>query len=150
MKITVANTAGFCMGVRRAVDIALDHANKNIEKISIFGPLIHNPQVLDLLKEKGVSILNEVPDKGIGTVIIRAHGVPPQIKENLKQAGFSVIDATCPRVIRVQTIIRKHTEKGFSTIIVGDSDHPEVIGLYGFAGDNGYIASNMAEIKAMP
>jgi (E)-4-hydroxy-3-methyl-but-2-enyl pyrophosphate reductase len=150
MKITIAKTSGFCMGVRRAVEMVLDSPGKHRKPIFTFGPLIHNPQVLDLLAEKGISIIREVPEKGEGTVIIRAHGVPPGIKKDLAKAGFSVVDGTCPRVIRVQTIISKHSRKGYATIIVGDRDHPEVIGLLGYAGHSGCVVGAYEELKTLP
>ncbi|MBF0378385.1 MAG: 4-hydroxy-3-methylbut-2-enyl diphosphate reductase [Desulfamplus sp.] len=133
MKITIAKTAGFCMGVRRAVDMVLDAANKTSDPICTYGPLIHNPQVLNMLEEKGIPVMHHIPEKGEGTVLIRAHGVPPDEHKSLENAGFKVINATCPKVIRVQTIIRKHAKKGFATIIIGDKDHPEVKGLMGYA-----------------
>jgi (E)-4-hydroxy-3-methyl-but-2-enyl pyrophosphate reductase len=150
MKITLAQTAGFCMGVRRAVELALDAPNQYKNPICTFGPLIHNPQVLSLLTEKGIVILSDVPDKGRGTVLIRAHGVPPETKKALKKAGFAVVDATCPRVIKVQTIIRKHAQKGYETIIVGDQNHPEVVGLCGFADHKAHVVGGMDELKALP
>ena len=139
MKITVAKTAGFCMGVRRAVDMVLDAANTTTGPIYTYGPLIHNPQVLEMLKEKRIRQLDHIPDKGEGTVLIRAHGVPPEDQTALTDAGFRIINATCPRVIKVQSIIRKHAEKGYGVIIVGDKNHPEVIGLLGYAGEKGQI-----------
>jgi len=138
------------MGVRRAVELALEAPNKLENPICTFGPLIHNPQVLKLLEEKGVSILNHIPDHGSGTVLIRAHGVPPVTKKNLKQAGFQVIDATCPRVIKVQTIIRKHAKKGYASIIVGDKKHPEVIGLLGYAEEKGYTVDMIDDLDSLP
>lgn len=138
------------MGVRRAVELALDAPNKLENPICTFGPLIHNPQVLKLLEEKGVSILNHIPDHGSGTVLIRAHGVPPVTKKNLKKAGFQVIDATCPRVIKVQTIIRKHAKKGYASIIVGDKKHPEVIGLLGYAEEKGYTVDMIDDLDSLP
>ena len=150
MKIIVADTAGFCMGVRRAVELALDSPAKYPGPIHTYGPLIHNPQVLDLLAEKGISVLNEVSAYGEGTIIIRAHGVPPVIKQELKQAGFSVIDATCPRVVKVQSIIKSHNNKGYAAIIVGDQDHPEVISLLGFAGTSGHVAASIKALEALP
>ena len=150
MKITIAKTAGFCMGVRRAVDMVLDAANRTNAPICTYGPLIHNPQVLGMLKEKGIPVMDKIPASGLGTVLVRAHGVPPESQIALKTAGFEVINATCPRVIRVQTIIRKHAEKGFATIIIGDKDHPEVKGLMGYAQDKGYTVSSMKELKEMP
>ena len=150
MKIIIAKTAGFCMGVRRAVEMALDAASKQPGPICTFGPLIHNPQVLDLLKEKGISTLDEIPDRAAGTVIIRAHGIPPESRDALEKAGFNVIDATCPRVIKVQTIIRKHAREGYGIIIIGDEDHPEVVGLLGYAGDAGHVANNLEALEALP
>ena len=150
MKILIAKTAGFCMGVRRAVEMVLDAPKKHTNPICTYGPLIHNPQVLKLLEEKGISVLNDIPDHGMGTVLIRAHGIPPQVKEDLKATGFNVIDATCPRVIKVQTIIYKHTKKGYASIIIGDKDHPEVIGLLGFAGEKGYVVDNINDLDSPP
>ncbi len=150
MKIIVAKTAGFCMGVRRAVEITLDAANSDPGPIFCYGPLIHNPQVLNLLEEKGITILKDIPANGSGTILIRAHGVPPSTKKDLLNAGFSVIDATCPRVIKVQTIIQKHSGKGYTTIIIGDDDHPEVIGLLGYAGGNGVAVSSLRGLDALP
>ncbi|MCF8070239.1 MAG: 4-hydroxy-3-methylbut-2-enyl diphosphate reductase [Desulfobacterales bacterium] len=146
MNIQIGKGAGFCMGVRRAVEMALDSPGRYETPIYTYGPLIHNPQVLEVLKERGINVLLKIPPKGSGTVLVRAHGVPPEDKEKLKKAGFYVIDATCPRVIRVQTIIRKHAGKGFATIIIGDRDHPEVKGLLGYAGGNGFVVETMDEL----
>jgi (E)-4-hydroxy-3-methyl-but-2-enyl pyrophosphate reductase len=150
MKIEIAKSAGFCMGVRRAVEMALDAANKNPPPIYTYGPLIHNPQVLSILEEKGIFILDEIPDRGEGTVLIRAHGVPHKVKQQLQDVGFTVIDATCPHVIKVQTIIDKHARKGYASIIVGDKDHPEVVGLLGYARGEGYVIGDMEELSALP
>jgi 4-hydroxy-3-methylbut-2-enyl diphosphate reductase len=150
MKILIAKTSGFCMGVRRAVEMVLDAPDQNTNPIFTYGPLIHNPQVLNLLKSKDISVLDEIPSQGDGTVLIRAHGVPPSTKKKLQDVNFNVIDATCPRVIKVQTIIRKHAKKGFAAIIIGDKDHPEVIGLLGYARDKGFVAGNMQELEALP
>lgn len=138
------------MGVRRAVEMVLDAPNKHENPICTFGPLIHNPQVLDLLREKDISTLEHIPEYGTGTVLIRAHGVPPQTKQNLKKAGYKIIDATCPRVIKVQTIIRKHAQKGYASIIIGDKDHPEVIGLLGYAEGKGFVVDNLDDLDSLP
>ena len=146
MKILIAKTSGFCMGVRRAVEMVLDAPDQHANPIFTYGPLIHNPQVLSLLQSKDITILDEIPDQGSGTVLIRAHGVPPTAKQGLKKANFKVIDATCPRVIKVQTIIRKHAKKNYASIIIGDKDHPEVIGLLGYARQKGYVIGTMQEL----
>ncbi|MGA9264500.1 MAG: 4-hydroxy-3-methylbut-2-enyl diphosphate reductase, partial [Desulfobacterales bacterium] len=150
MKILIAKTSGFCMGVRRAVEMVMDTSGDQQGPIYTFGPLIHNAQVLDLLQGKGISILTEIPDRGTGTVLIRAHGVPPKTKLQLKKAGFSVIDATCPRVIKVQSIIGRHAKKGYASIIIGDKDHPEVTGLLGYAGQNGHVVGSFEELDSLP
>jgi len=150
MKILIAKTAGFCMGVRRAVDMVLDAPNKHENPISTYGPLIHNPQVLNLLEQKGIFVINEIPNHGSGTILIRAHGVSPNTKESLEKAGFKIIDATCPHVIKVQTIIHKHAEQGYASIIIGDKDHPEVIGLLGYAGEKGYVVDNLIDLDFLP
>ena len=138
------------MGVRRAVELVLDSPQDQPNPISTYGSLIHNPQVIEILEKKGISAFNEIPQQGSGTVLIRAHGVPPQTRGQLEEVGFNVIDATCPRVIKVQTIIKKHSKKGYATIIVGDKNHPEVIGLRGYGGDEGYVVKNVEELQALP
>lgn len=150
MKLLIAKSAGFCMGVRRAVELVLDAANKTEGPIYTYGPLIHNPQTIRLLEEKGITVLDEIPEKGSGIILIRTHGIPPQAKKDLETAGFTVINATCPRVIRVQAIIKKHARKGFSTIIIGDNNHPEVIGLLGHADGKGSVIDNLQALDSLP
>jgi len=150
MKIVVAKTAGFCMGVRRAVDMVLDASNLAKEPIYTYGPLIHNPQVLQMLEEKKIFRIEKIPEKGAGIVLIRAHGVPPEDEQALKEAGFDVINATCPRVVRVQVIIRRYAKQGYSTIIIGDKRHPEVIGLLGYAKGKGYTVTSLDALDELP
>ncbi len=149
MKVSIAKTSGFCMGVRRAVDMVLDAANQN-GPIQTFGPLIHNPQVMALLAEKRISVMETIPEKGAGIVLIRAHGVPPETIKDLESAGYTVIDATCPRVIKVQTIINKFAQQGYACIIIGDRDHPEVVGLLGFAENKGYAVNTIDDLEGLP
>jgi len=150
MKLTLAKTAGFCMGVRRAVDMVLDASNRTDSRVCTYGPLIHNSQVLEILKNKGIFILDHIPEKGQGTVLIRAHGVPPQDKRFLEQAGFNVIDATCPRVIKVQTIIQKYANSEFNTLILGDMDHSEVKGLMGYTQGKGHVIQSFSDLINLP
>lgn len=150
MKILIAKSAGFCMGVRRAVEIALNAANKSQGPISTYGPLIHNPQAIRLLEEKGITVVDAVPPSGAGIILIRAHGIPPGEKAGLEKAGFTVVDATCPRVVKVQAIIRRYASRGFSVIIVGDRDHPEVIGLLGHAHGRGVAVERLEDLERLP
>ncbi len=138
------------MGVHRAVEIVLDTVNKQDGPIYTFGPLIHNPQVLDILKEKGIRVVEDPLVAEPGKVVIRAHGVPPQTTQGLKDAGFSIIDATCPRVIKVQNIIAKYAQQGYGVVIVGDRNHPEVEGLLGYAGGQGHIINHADGIAGLP
>ncbi|MBW1896608.1 MAG: 4-hydroxy-3-methylbut-2-enyl diphosphate reductase, partial [Deltaproteobacteria bacterium] len=150
MKLKLAKTAGFCMGVRRAVEIVLDAANTREGPIYTYGPLIHNPQVLEILAEKGVTVLHDLSETKPGSVAIRAHGVPPETKRALIDAGHAVIDATCPRVIKVQTIIRKYARQGYGVIIVGNKDHPEVVGLLGYAQGQGHVITHPDDLDQLP
>ena len=147
MKVILAKSAGFCMGVRRAVDTTLDVIQKADNNVSTFGPLIHNPQVLDLLGERGVKVLKDIPARESGTVIIRAHGVPPSQKDRLQKAGATVEDATCPHVVKVQVIIKKYLNQGYFTVIIGDRNHAEVEGLMGFAAGHGQVVSNKDDVE---
>ena len=137
------------MGVRRAVETTLDIIQKEDTGVATFGPLIHNPQVLDLLGERGVKVLQEVPEQESGTIIIRAHGIPPVQKEKLQMAGATVKDATCPHVVKVQVIIKKYLKQGFGTVIIGDRNHAEVEGLMGFAGGLGQVVSSQEDVKKL-
>jgi (E)-4-hydroxy-3-methyl-but-2-enyl pyrophosphate reductase len=150
LKVKLAKTAGFCMGVRRAIEIVLDAANSQQGPIYTYGPLIHNPQGLEILREKSVTILDDISGAKPGSVVIRAHGVPPKAKQALVDAGLTIIDATCPRVIKVQTIISKYARQGCAAIIVGDKDHPEVVGLLGYAEGMGYVISHPDDLDKLP
>ncbi len=155
MGVKLAKTAGFCMGVKRAVEMVLEMAsNREHATIYTYGPLIHNPQTIELLRERGiVPIKRSAELEGAppgSSVVIRAHGIPPREREEIEEKGFTVIDATCPKVTRVQMIIRKHASTGFTVLIAGDREHPEVNGLLGFAGDAGVIIGAPADVDALP
>lgn len=138
------------MGVRRAMEIVLIEANKGDRGIYTLGPLIHNKQVLELLESKGVTTVEDITGLKTGTLVIRAHGIPPHQRKLLKSSDLKTIDATCPRVARVQSIIRYHTNKGYYAVIVGDKDHPEVRGLMGYGNDRAYIITRPVEVGDLP
>ena len=150
MKVVLAETAGFCIGVKRALEMVLKAINENQPKIYTYGPLIHNPQVLELLRERGITILKPGEEIPAGLVVIRAHGIPLQERRLLEQAGGRIIDATCPRVAKVQAIIRRWAAKGCATLIVGDADHPEVRGLMGYTEARGYVVSTSRDVADLP
>jgi (E)-4-hydroxy-3-methyl-but-2-enyl pyrophosphate reductase len=150
MKVVLAKTSGFCMGVKNAMEMVLKAIHENHANIYTYGPLIHNPQVMELLQERGIRVLQEGEVPGKGLVVIRAHGIPPQKRHALEAAGARIIDATCVRVARVQAIIRRWAKKGFATIIIGDADHPEVRGLMGHTNGRGFVVSTNEEVAALP
>ena len=132
-KIIKADPAGFCMGVRRAVSLVEEELSRN-KTIYTLGPIIHNRQVLDKLQDAG-AITAESPDEipGDCTLVIRAHGVEPEIEKVLRKKGATLIDGTCPKVKRSHRIIEEYGEQGYFVVILGDKDHGEVKGLAGRA-----------------
>lgn len=140
MEIVRADIMGFCSGVRRAVEsakTALDENDKSKKgKVYTFGPLIHNPTVLDKFAERGLCVLSENNLdclKSGDTVLIRAHGVPPKTENLLKEKGCNVINATCPLVTKSQKKAAEYASKNYNIIFAGDKNHGEVIGIEGFA-----------------
>ena len=150
MKVKFAKTAGFCMGVRRAMEMVLAEANRGDGPLFTFGPLIHNNQVLNLLASKGVQPVDDLDGLQTGRIVIRAHGIPPQKRQALRETGLKIIDATCPKVARVQAIIRYHTKKGYTAVIVGDEDHAEVIGLMGYSKGQGHVIQGAEGVSSLP
>ncbi len=135
--IEIAKTAGFCYGVKRAVDKVYELV-ENGRKIATLGPIIHNKQVVDDLQKKGVSAYNdisEIPDNT--AVVIRTHGVKKSIIDAL--SGREFVDLTCPFVAKIHKIVKEHHEKGYTILIVGDEKHPEVMGINGWCEDSAII-----------
>ncbi|MBI3593091.1 MAG: 4-hydroxy-3-methylbut-2-enyl diphosphate reductase, partial [Nitrospirae bacterium] len=133
IKIITAKRAGFCFGVKRAVDMAFAAA-ENSSNVYTLGPIIHNPQVIDKLKSEGVIPTNEINDKKIKALIIRTHGVPRDVSRELAQKEYKVIDATCPFVKKAQQYAKLLNADGYQVVIIGDREHPEVKGLMSYAG----------------
>ena len=154
MEIKLAKTAGFCMGVRRAVDIVLQIAQQEKNRrIYTYGPLIHNPQTIELLKKRGIfpiGKIEDIKDQENSILIIRAHGIAPAERKKIRESGIKVVDATCPKVGYVQAIIKKHNALQYTVIIVGDKEHPEVEGLLGYSGGRGVIISTIEEVDKLP
>ena len=152
MKVIVAKTAGFCKGVRDAIEITMEAIQKRQdgEDICTFGPLIHNRQVLMMLNKKGVTEENLIENCAGKKVVIRAHGIPPHARQELHAQGSSLLDATCKRVARVHAAIKRHARRGYHTIIVGDADHAEVIGLLGYTEGRGVVINRPEQIEELP
>lgn len=142
-EIVLVEGAGFCFGVKRAIDIAFDVAEKNKERVFTLGPIIHNPQVVEKLKELGVEPIDNISEnKDIKTLIIRAHGIPKDMFEELKNLGYEIIDATCPFVKKAQSIAEKLASEGYQVLIIGDVEHPEVKGIFSYAGEKAIVVSS--------
>ncbi len=139
------------MGVRRAVDIALDNAEKDFRKIYTIGPLIHNHQTVEMLKKRGIEAVDDenLPPLN-STLLIRAHGIPREKQNEFEKRGYNIIDGTCPKVKTVHKVIEKYRQKDFTIIIAGDKGHAEVIGLLGYAGENSYLINSPEDIEKLP
>ncbi len=147
--IKIAESAGFCFGVKIAVDSAIK-AGEELGGAYTNGPIIHNKQVVQFLEKLNVKQLDEKTELKEGdTVIIRSHGVPPEVERNLKAKGVNLIDATCPFVKKVHEKVRQLVSEGYFVVIIGEKGHPEVIGILGHlkdAGGKGIVIENMDEL----
>ncbi len=139
MKVTVAKSAGFCFGVKRAVETVYKEAEKAKEEgrpIYTFGPIIHNEAVVSDLEKKGVKAvasIEELKEQPRGTVIIRSHGVGRNVYEEIKDSGFEIVDATCPFVLKIHRFAERYGREGYYLVIIGNREHPEVEGIMGWA-----------------
>ena len=147
-EVRVSESAGFCWGVERALEITLDAAERAAKPVKTLGPLIHNPSVISDLRRRGVEVISDVSEAGEGTVILRSHGVPKTIKEQLSAGGADVIDATCPFVTAAQEKAARLKDGGYLVVILGERDHPEVLGLRSYAGDDSLVVESPADLPA--
>ncbi len=151
-KIIVAKSAGFCWGVKRAFDKVMEVAQKDEYRGNLYtyGPLIHNSEAVHMLEEEGVKVFGSIPEELEGAVFIRTHGISPDERARLKASGAAIFDATCPDVGIIQGIVKKHLKRGYHIIIVGNSKHPEVKALLGFAEGRGIALSSFEDIDMIP
>lgn len=148
MQIVIARKKGFCFGVKRAVQIAFREGSK--KRIFSYGDLIHNPQVVEFLKKRGISMTEDISllnEKD--TILIRAHGITPREKEKIKKKGIKIIDATCPRVLKVQSIVKRCAKEKKEVIIIGDKKHSEVKGLMGYAENRARVVETEKELLTL-
>ncbi len=151
MEIILAKTAGFCFGVGNAVKIAENLINNYEGDIYTLGPIIHNRQVVERLEQKGVKVLESPQEvEGPGKVIIRTHGVVPEIYGELEKRGVDVIDATCPYVKKIHQLVSEKYNEGYQIIIVGDRNHPEVIGINGRCANSAIILDSVEQVDSLP
>jgi (E)-4-hydroxy-3-methyl-but-2-enyl pyrophosphate reductase/ribosomal protein S1 len=150
LEIIVAKSAGFCFGVGNAVKMVYEMLETNNKEIYTFGPIIHNEQVVNYLKEKGVKIVDDIDDiNGKSHIVIRAHGVTPIIYKKIKDKGLVLEDATCPYVKKIHNLVEEKSNEGYRIIIVGDKNHPEVIGINGWCNNYAYIVNSVDDVKSL-
>lgn len=131
MEIHVANSAGFCFGVKRAVRMALDAAKTEEGPVYMLGDIVHNEHVIQKLSRAGIQVIDSLESVNSGTLLIRAHGAVPEIYETARKKGLKIIDATCSLVLEIHKIARQLEEEGYTVVIIGDHGHDEVIGIAG-------------------
>ena len=149
MEVILAEHAGFCFGVTRAVDVVYDQIKKNTDKkIYTYGPIIHNETVVNDLEKQGVSVIegeDELKKLTEGIVIIRSHGIRKEIYEIMKERGIEYIDATCPFVKRIHNIVEKESAEGKTIVVVGSAKHPEVDGIVSYATGPVFVVESPEE-----
>ena len=136
MEIYVADNAGFCFGVKRAVKLAEKTLNENQkETVYSYGELIHNPQVVEKFNRKGLKVIDNFEKEKQGTIVLRSHGIHPSIKKKMTEFGHKHIDCTCPVLLNIYRKIEKKVKEGYEIIIIGDKNHPEIKAMVGYCGD---------------
>lgn len=148
MQVHVADRSGFCFGVRRAIKIAEDSIKDNKSVLSL-GPIIHNRHVVNKLHEHGLRTVNNIKSIPGGAVLVTSHGVAPDVVRKIKKKGCTVIDTTCPYVLRAQRIVREISKARSRIVIVGDKLHPEVRGIVGFASGKAIVINSAKEARAI-
>ena len=150
MQVLLANEYGFCFGVERAVEMVED-ALEGGDTVRSLGPLIHNEQEMQRLGKQGVATISDpVQIKRGETAVIRAHGVTPQVQKELEEKASKVVDATCPFVTRVQKLAARAAEQDRHVVVVGSPDHPEMIGVKGYAPNHAFVIRDETEVASLP
>ena len=148
MRLKLAKKVGFCFGVRRAVEMAEEVLNKEGSAYSL-GSIIHNKQVVESLSERGLKVIDSIDAAGKGVLVISSHGISPDLADKISKRSLKLADTTCPFVRNAQKTAHSLGEEGYTVIIVGDSNHPEVKALYDFAGKKAYVVRDAAGFKAL-
>jgi (E)-4-hydroxy-3-methyl-but-2-enyl pyrophosphate reductase (IPP and DMAPP forming) len=151
LKILLAESAGFCFGVDNAVKKVYNLISNNRRDIYTLGPIIHNDQLVNDLASKGVKVISDISEAGLdGIVVIRTHGVTPDVYKRLAECKLEIIDATCPYVKKIHNLVKEKFEEGYRIVIAGDIEHPEVKGINGWCGNSAYIANFPEDVDAIP
>ena len=150
MEVTIAKNSGLCYGVKRALRLAKETRIHKTKKVFTFGDLIHNPQVITDLEQKGIHSIDDIDMIAEGTVIIRSHGVSPKIYDSFNKKKIEIVDATCPIVKKIQKLVEALAKKEEEIIIVGNKKHPEIKGLIGYSKKKGIIIESEHQAKNLP
>ena len=153
MNLTVAKTAGFCFGVKRAVDRVYEQIETADKQVYTFGPIIHNEMVVEDLAKHGVKVIDseeELRRLEDGVVVIRSHGVGKRIYDILNERNVTIVDATCPFVKKIHLIVQKQNAEGRRVLIIGNPTHPEVEGIRGWGAEDTLVAENAEELENLP
>ena len=146
MEIKIGKTSGFCYGVKNAVQKSEEELLKTNGEVYCLGELVHNKEVTEALKNKGLNFVENI-DEASGKLIIRAHGVPKQIYEKAKKRNIELVDLTCPNVLKIHDIAKEYCQKDYYIFLIGKKQHPEIIGTASFCGKNHKVISQKEEIK---
>ncbi|MEW6570867.1 MAG: 4-hydroxy-3-methylbut-2-enyl diphosphate reductase [Nitrospirota bacterium] len=150
MEIFIAKKAGFCFGVKRAIDIAFRIAKEKREGVYTLGPIIHNPQVVEMLRQKGIVPLEDLKmGKDLKALIIRTHGIPFYLSEKISSIGCEIIDTTCPFVKKAQYYAKLLSEEGYQVVIVGEKNHPEVKSLKSYAAGDVVVVDGKTSLPKL-
>ena len=149
MEVLLARENGFCFGVKKAVELT-EAAAETGKPVHNLGQVVHNPKISERLGALGVKVIKDPGEAQQGVVVIRAHGVPPEVRQKIEDRGLECIDATCSLVLRAQRFTKQLADEGYRVILLGTPDHPEVIGLKAFAGDEYVIVETEDDWKKLP
>lgn len=149
MEVLLARENGFCFGVKKAVELT-EAAAESGRPVHNLGQVVHNPKISERLAARGVRVVKDVADIDEGIVVIRAHGVPPEARAAIAARGLECVDATCSLVLRAQRFTKQLADEGYRVIILGTVDHPEVVGLRGFAGADHVVVETSQEWERLP
>ena len=138
MEFIVGRTAGFCYGVKRAVDGAKEVVSKSKEQVYCFGEIVHNKQVINDLEKEGIRFIEEI-ESACGKTIIRAHGISKEIEDKAKKLKIELLDYTCPNVLKIHEMVEKYQKEGYYIFLLGSKNHPENIGTISYCGNNFYV-----------
>ena len=150
MEVIVADNAGFCFGVKRAIKMANDTLDQARDGVKALGPLIHNPQVVGAFERRGLAVVGDLGEVDReSTVIIRSHGVGPEVRNEATRLGLRVVDTTCPFVTKAQQYAAKLIEENYKVVMIGDHAHPEVVGVVAHTGNKAIVIDSVAEAEKL-